>query len=425
MASSPCCSTRATICGRSRRPRWLAGADALGMAGGDGSQAVVAAVAAAHGLPFVCVPAGTRNHLALDLGIDRDEPAACPRRLRSGPRDHHRPGRGERRGLRQQRVARPLRADRGVRPITGRPSAGRWPRCCRTWWGRTPNLSGSPSTVRTDPSPTRNSIQVSNNPYTLSSVTGFGSRPRLDTGALGVATLTINRTSDVSRLVALEAAGHPERYEGWRQWTVTDLEVRGTPSLAAAMDGEAHTWKPPLFVRDPSGGAPGSYRHGRAGCLASLPPRARTGVDLGRTRPSDAWTTEWDRGQSDGARHMSAIGRTGESPKGSESRRTAGDVACQLVEDANSLDHAIYDAIANTPTPTLDVAMGCISNAANLLSDLDRDRRYSRGGRRQPRSTRCHSRSDRGRRYVDRSELGRQAPLLQEPARSVSCCRKA
>src|SRR5688572_20326745 len=47
------------------------GADALGMAGGDGSLAVVAAAACRHGLPFVCVPAGTRNHFAQDLGIDR------------------------------------------------------------------------------------------------------------------------------------------------------------------------------------------------------------------------------------------------------------------------------------------------------------------------------------------------------------------
>lgn len=53
------------------------GADALGMAGGDGSQAVVAAVAAKHGVAFVCVPAGTRNHLALDLGIDRDDPVSA------------------------------------------------------------------------------------------------------------------------------------------------------------------------------------------------------------------------------------------------------------------------------------------------------------------------------------------------------------
>ena len=55
------------------------GADALGMAGGDGSQAVVAEVAASHGLPFVCVPAGTRNHLASDLGIDRRHPARVSR----------------------------------------------------------------------------------------------------------------------------------------------------------------------------------------------------------------------------------------------------------------------------------------------------------------------------------------------------------
>ena len=39
-----------------------AGGDALGMAGGGGSLAVAAAVAA-HGIPFVCVPAGTHNHL--------------------------------------------------------------------------------------------------------------------------------------------------------------------------------------------------------------------------------------------------------------------------------------------------------------------------------------------------------------------------
>jgi hypothetical protein len=49
------------------------GADALGMAGGDGSLAVVTAAAAAHGIPFVCVPAGTRNHFALDVGVDRHD----------------------------------------------------------------------------------------------------------------------------------------------------------------------------------------------------------------------------------------------------------------------------------------------------------------------------------------------------------------
>ena len=48
-------------------------ADVIGMAGGDGSQALVAAVAMRHDIAHVCVPAGTCNHLAMDLGLDRDD----------------------------------------------------------------------------------------------------------------------------------------------------------------------------------------------------------------------------------------------------------------------------------------------------------------------------------------------------------------
>ncbi len=54
-----------------------ADADALGMAGGDGSRAPVAAAALERGLPFVCVPFGTRNHFARDVGLDRDDPLAA------------------------------------------------------------------------------------------------------------------------------------------------------------------------------------------------------------------------------------------------------------------------------------------------------------------------------------------------------------
>jgi hypothetical protein len=45
----------------------------IGMAGGDGSLALVAGVAARHQVPMVVVPAGTRNHLAMDLGLDRGD----------------------------------------------------------------------------------------------------------------------------------------------------------------------------------------------------------------------------------------------------------------------------------------------------------------------------------------------------------------
>lgn len=61
-----------------------AGADLLGVAGGDGTQALVAAVAAERDLPFLVVSAGTRNHFALDLGLDRDDPSKCLDALTDG-----------------------------------------------------------------------------------------------------------------------------------------------------------------------------------------------------------------------------------------------------------------------------------------------------------------------------------------------------
>ena len=66
-------------------PRRVAdGADLLGVAGGDGTQALVAGIAAEHGLPFLVISAGTRNHFALDLGLDRDDPATCLDALSDG-----------------------------------------------------------------------------------------------------------------------------------------------------------------------------------------------------------------------------------------------------------------------------------------------------------------------------------------------------
>jgi diacylglycerol kinase family enzyme len=53
--------------------------DALGIAGGDGSLAAVAEVAIERGKPFVCIPFGTRNHFARDLGLDRDDPIGALR----------------------------------------------------------------------------------------------------------------------------------------------------------------------------------------------------------------------------------------------------------------------------------------------------------------------------------------------------------
>src|ERR687897_270478 len=60
------------------------GADLLGVAGGDGTQALVAGIAAEHDVPLLVISAGTRNHFALDLGLDREDPASCLEGLQDG-----------------------------------------------------------------------------------------------------------------------------------------------------------------------------------------------------------------------------------------------------------------------------------------------------------------------------------------------------
>ena len=267
------------------------GADALGMAGGDGSQAVVAAVAADHELPFVCVPAGTRNHLALDLGIDRDDPVRALDAF--GPARETRIDLGEVNGeVFVNNVSLGLYASIVATP--GYREAKR-----RTVAKMLPDLLGpdaAPMELSVEgpdgPISGAQVIQVSNNPYTLSSLTGFGSRPGVNTGTLGVATLSITRPTDVNRLVALEIAGHPERYEGWRQWTARELEVRGPHPVAAAADGEARSWATPLrFTIRPAALRVriGSGQSGASPAFEWTPLRASTLVGLSRIvrgRPS-------------------------------------------------------------------------------------------------------------------------------------------
>ncbi|MGA7836217.1 MAG: diacylglycerol kinase family protein [Acidimicrobiales bacterium] len=221
------------------------GADALGMAGGDGSQAIVAAVAKAHGLPFVCVPAGTRNHFALDLGIDRNHPARALDAF--GEAKESSIDLGEVNGeIFVNNVSLGLYAK--IVASDQYRNAKR-----RTVAEMLPGLIGpaaSPSDFTTagpdGPIDDAQIILVSNNPYRLASLSGFGSRPSLDSGRLGVVAITITRASDVHRIVALEVAGHPERYEKWRDWTTSELVVNGPPSLAVGIDGEAATLASPL-----------------------------------------------------------------------------------------------------------------------------------------------------------------------------------
>ena len=52
------------------------------------SQALLAGIAAEHNLAFLVISAGTRNHFALDLGLDREDPTGCLDALRDGVELH-------------------------------------------------------------------------------------------------------------------------------------------------------------------------------------------------------------------------------------------------------------------------------------------------------------------------------------------------
>ena len=212
------------------------GADALGVAGGDGSLALVAATALAHGLPFVCVPAGTRNHFALDLGIDRRDLLGSLDAFTDGV--ERRIDAAEVNGrLFLNTVSLGIYGD-AVRQPTYRYAKA------RTLLETAAEVLG-PSGAAVDLQVVddrrrlhRNPavVLVSNNPYSLDPARAAGSRPRLDGGELGVVVLDKPR---------------PGRGAG-RAWIATRLEVSAPAPVHAGLDGEAVELAPPLeFVIDP------------------------------------------------------------------------------------------------------------------------------------------------------------------------------
>ena len=56
----------------------------FGLADKAGTQALVAGIAAGRQIPMMVISAGTRNHFALDLGLDRDDPSTCLDALTDG-----------------------------------------------------------------------------------------------------------------------------------------------------------------------------------------------------------------------------------------------------------------------------------------------------------------------------------------------------
>ncbi|MFL6080282.1 MAG: diacylglycerol/lipid kinase family protein [Ornithinibacter sp.] len=222
------------------------GADVIGMAGGDGSQALVASVASRHGIPMVVIPAGTRNHFALDLGMDRADVV--------GALDAYTDGIDRRIDL----------AEVNGRTFVNNASMGLYAKIVqsqdyrdakiRTAAGTLPDLIG-PAAVPLDlqfalPSGERmssaNLVLVSNNPYQLSHLRGGSTRPALDTGRLGVVSVLVRGAGDAEKFAALEAAGRVGRFSGWNEWAATEFEVDSTGPVEVGVDGEALILEPPL-----------------------------------------------------------------------------------------------------------------------------------------------------------------------------------
>ena len=207
------------------------GADLLGVAGGDGTQALVAGIAAEHGLPFLVISAGTRNHFALDLGLDRDDPASCLDALTYGEE---------------------LRVDLGViadRTFVNNASFGAYAEVVRSPAYRDdkrgttlqvlPGLLNGHQGARLTAQAAGTRIEgpqallISNGPYEMSDIAGLGRRARLDAGALGVVAV---RVDSARQAIGLLRRGHGQ---GLTVLTAGEVTVNAdTPEIPVGIDGE-------------------------------------------------------------------------------------------------------------------------------------------------------------------------------------------
>jgi diacylglycerol kinase family enzyme len=207
------------------------GADALGMAGGDGSLAIAAAAASAHELPFICVPAGTRNHFARDLGLDPGDPAGALGAFDDGVEGRIDLGEVNGRsflnlvslGVYGEAVRRSGYRDAKARTLLETARVVLGPS------GAVPELDLVDELGTRHARPTI--VLVSNNPYSLERPPARGARPRLDGGRLGI--------------IIIDAPPRHGRPPG-RAWNARSLEVDAPSTVHAGVDGEAVELAPPL-----------------------------------------------------------------------------------------------------------------------------------------------------------------------------------
>jgi diacylglycerol kinase family enzyme len=226
------------------------GADCLGMAGGDGSQALVASIAVEHELPFVCVSAGTRNHFALDLGLNRDDPRESMYAFRDAQ---------------ERKVDYATANDRF---FVNNVSLGVYAKIVQeesyrdakveTTKSLLPEMLGrqaepfdleftTPDNEHVDGAIL---VMVSNNPYVIGASPDNAQRRHLDRGRLGVFAVTTSTGSEAARLFAATALGQRTRSAFWKEFTATEFEVRSRSGTAfAGIDGEALELPTPLRFR--------------------------------------------------------------------------------------------------------------------------------------------------------------------------------
>ena len=226
------------------------GADCLGMAGGDGSQALVASIAVECDIPFVCVTAGTRNHFAQDLGLDRNDPRtsvhafgdAVERRIDYATVNDRFFVNNVSLGVYAAIVQQDRYREAKVETVeTMLPELlGKTPEPFDLQFTKPDGTDIDGAFV----------IQVSNNPYVLGSSFDAGQRRRIDTGQLGVIALTGTTGRDAAALLALGAVGQRNRSRNWHEFTAESFEVRSRSGTAyAGVDGEALHMNTPIVFR--------------------------------------------------------------------------------------------------------------------------------------------------------------------------------
>ena len=360
------------------------------MAGGDGSQALVASVASRHGVPFVVVPAGTRNHFALDLGIDRDDVPGALEAFRDGVD-----------------IVVDL-AEVNGRVFVNNAAMGVYAKIVQSADYRDAKVQTTAAMLPDllGPTPRRSTcasrcpaagagqlLLISNNPYQLPSSAAVGAGPtgrRRARSGLGRGVHRRRR----SRLAALEVAGRVSRFRV-AGVDPNEIEVRSSGPVEVGVDGEALVLEPPLrFASRP--GRP--HRPAPRPCARRSPP--------GRRRPTRPLTTARGtcgvtalRPADNAVDRATAPGRAdrGAARPAARERAATGTPRPDLAAQLGTSDRRLPRR-GRLSTPVLDLPLRRVSDSANhskpwfVVAGAARGLRRARTASGRPRRRRRHRR---------------------------------